>query len=476
MTSNDTIIAQSTPSGSGAIALVRMSGERSIELADSLASLMNGKKLAELPSHTVHLGWVINAEGEHLDQVLFILLKGPRTFTGEDTVEISCHNNPFIIESIIQRALQLGARLAGRGEFTRRAFESGKINLVQAEAINELICAQTELAIKNSLAQMDGSLSQWITDIESSLLKALAWCEASFEFLENEGDFSPQITTLLQEVNRKINQAQKSFDSRTQIRQGVRIALVGAVNAGKSSLFNRLLNQERSIVTPIAGTTRDTIEAGLYRNGTFWTLIDTAGIRQTDDIIEQEGVKRSLQEAQKADIILLVIDGSKELLDTNAQVYEQLLQDLILSESGLKTIIVKTKGDLPLVPLPKKLTAMLQDSLLKKDLKNSPEILSISSVTGNGCEALEKLIEKKIAALLASAQVPFMINQRHMNLLTVLEQQVIQILELLAHDMVHYELISYHLREALEESSQLTGKSISEAALDSVFNEFCVGK
>ncbi|HBL98916.1 TPA: tRNA uridine-5-carboxymethylaminomethyl(34) synthesis GTPase MnmE [Candidatus Dependentiae bacterium] len=455
MSLNDVIIAQSTPVGSGAIALVRMSGSQSVELADSLSLLMNGKKLSDLPSHTVHLGWVVDKHGEHLDQVLFILLKAPRTFTGEDTVEISCHNNPFIIESIIQRALELGARLAGRGEFTRRAFENGKINLVQAEAINELICAQTELAIKNSLAQMDGSLSQWITDIESSLLKALAWCEASFEFLEHEGDFAVQITTMLHDILHKIADARKSFDMRTQIRQGVRIALVGSVNAGKSSLFNRLLNQQRSIVTAIAGTTRDTIEAGLFRNGTFWTLIDTAGIRETDDVIEQEGVKRSLQEVEKADVVLLVIDGSTVLSPDSIRIYEHML-----SNAGSKIILVKNKADLPQAPLSEKFD----------------KTLPISSVTGFGCDILEKQLEKKVADLIGAAQVPFMINQRHMNLLVVLEHQVSQILELLSQNMVHYELVSYHLREALEGSSQLTGKSVSEAALDSVFNEFCVGK
>ena len=226
-------------------------------------------------------------------------MRSPKTFTGQDTVEITCHNNQFIIEEIINLAIANGARLAQQGEFTKRAVFNGKIDLVQAEAINELIHAQTQLALKQSLAQLTGSFSHCLASLEKELLKALALSEASFEFLDEEMDFAPQIQALISSLQNTITGIKKTFNQQQQIRQGIRIAIIGSVNAGKSSLFNALLNQDRAIVSAIAGTTRDAIEAGVYTKGNYWTLVDTAGLRQTHDIIEQEGIKRSLKRHKK---------------------------------------------------------------------------------------------------------------------------------------------------------------------------------
>lgn len=454
----NSIIAQSTPAGKGAIALLRLSGVDAFKIADHFALLPGHTLLSAQKTHTIHYGWVVDEQGGKIDQVLFLVMRGPHTFTGEDVLEITCHNNPFIVEMILQQAIRHGARLAQPGEFTRRAFENKKIDLVQAEAINELLCAQTEMALKKSLAQLEGSMSHWIAQIEKQLVKAYAWSEASFEFLDDEGDFGNTIKQQLQGVMDTIVQVKKTFDVQQQIRQGFRIALIGSVNAGKSSLFNRLLQQERSIVTDIAGTTRDTVEAGLYRNGNHWTLIDTAGLRQTHDVIEQAGIQRSFDEAHKADIIVLAIDSSRPITSEEKAVYEDLL-----ARHAHKIIVIAAKADKAL-------------GVVQKPFDTAPDtILSLSSVTGQNCEQLEQAIEGKINSLLQKSDAPFLLNKRQYSVLLVLEQQLKAVLPML-DGSIQYELVSYHLREMLEQVSELTGKSVSEAAMDLVFKEFCVGK
>lgn len=454
---NSTIIAQSTPAGKGALALIRLSGDAAFEIVDKIAYFSPQKNISQQTTHTIHYGWIVEMQGNELqkiDQVLFLIMHAPQTFTGQNTVEITCHNNPFIIQKIIDLAVQNGAYLAQSGEFTRRAFENNKLDLVQAEAINDILCAQTEMALKKSLAQLEGSFSHWIVRLEKQLIKAYAWSEASFEFLDDEGDFGVHIKEQLQEILSTIEIVKKTFDVQKQIREGFRIALIGSVNAGKSSLFNRLLAQERSIVTDIAGTTRDSIEAGLYRNGSHWTLIDTAGLRQTADIIEKAGIQRSFDEAHKADIILLVIDGSRAMTHEEALVYEQLFKDY-----HHKVIVIITKADKFQVCTHALVTHALQ----------------VSNIQNHGTRALEAALEEKIKNLVQQSESPFLINKRHYTILLTLESLLMHIIDMLQGD-IQYELVSYHLREALEHISQLTGKSVSEAAMDMVFKEFCVGK
>src|SRR3990172_1810525 len=344
--SNEPIIAQCTPQGSGAIALLRLSGDNAFAVADVISALPGNKKISSQATHTIHYGFVVDADGNHIDQVLLLVMHAPHTFTGDDTVEITCHNNPFIVQNILSTAINAGARLAQEGEFSRRAVLNNKIDIVQAEAINDLIHANTQLALKQSLSQLEGSFTQWIASIEKQLIKALALSEASFEFLDEENmEFNLQIKEIIEHVLATSNNLKTTFNQQQQIRSGIRIAIIGSVNAGKSSLFNALLNAERAIVTNIAGTTRDAIEAGLYKNGNYWTLIDTAGLRTTNDIIEQLGIKRSHEEAHKADIIVLVFDGSQKLSTAETAVYQQLLNDY-----HDKIIIITNKSDLPQHP------------------------------------------------------------------------------------------------------------------------------
>lgn len=454
---DQTIIAQCTPTGSGALALLRLSGVQALAIADAYVQLPASKKITQVPSHTVHYGIIKNTQGVLIDQVLCIVMHGPKTFTGQDTVEITCHNNQFIIEAIIEQAIIHGARLAQPGEFTKRAFLHNKLDLVQAEAINELIHANTQFALKKSLAQLDGSLSHWVHTLEQELLRALAWCEASFEFLDEETEFGTAIYQQLDTILTRIAQLKVTFDQQQQIRQGIRIALIGSVNAGKSSLFNALIGQNRSIVTNLAGTTRDAIEAGIYRNGNYWTLIDTAGLRQATDIIEQEGIKRSFDEAHKADIILLIFDGSRVLSSQEQTIYTRLLTDY-----PHKIILVHNKADLPAA----------QNHLL-----DTTHALLVSAITHNqALSTLEKRIEQKISTLFNAVESPFLLNKRQYTLLLALEQKLQTTQQLLESNSIPYELVSYHLKDALEHISDLTGKSISEASMDTVFKEFCVGK
>jgi len=449
----DTIIAQCTPSGSGAIALLRVSGQEALTIVNRCAKLTSSQSLVGAQSHTINHGWIINDRGDHLDEVLFLVMHAPRTFTGFHVVEITTHNNPFIIESVITRIIECGARPAQNGEFTRQAVENGKIDLVQAEAINELIHANSQQQLKQSLEQLEGSFSSWTLIIEKDLLKISALCEASFEFLEEDVDFSDQIRTLLKVILQKIATVKQAFDQQQHLRQGIRIALIGSVNAGKSSLFNALVGKKRAIVTDIAGTTRDVIEAGLYKNGAYWTLIDTAGLRTTDDSIEKEGIKRSHEEAHAADIVLLVIDNSRAMIEEEHTVYKKLLEQYVE-----KIIIIKNKAD-----------------LAAEEINFSHDTIMLSTKNNDDIKTLEELIQKKIDLIFTTTHTPFLLNKRHFTLLTGLEHKLFEVQTMLSGNIA-YELVAYHLTDALENISQLTGKSITEKMMDTIFKEFCVGK
>lgn len=418
-----------------------------------MCALASGKKLTEVTSHTVHYGAVQDSHGAVIDRVMVILMRGPKTFTGQDTIEITCHNNQFLIERIIDRAIACGARLADGGEFSRRSVLNNKMDLVQAEAVNELIHAAHQMSLKQSLSQLEGSFSQWIQTIEKRLIKCLALSEASFEFLEEEMNFDEQIKELLAKTLSDSAEIKKTFDQQQQIRDGIRIALLGSVNAGKSSLFNALLSKERAIVTEIAGTTRDVIEAGLFVDGTYWTLVDTAGLRSTDDVVEQKGIERSGQEAAKADIILLAYDGSRNMSDQEHAIYQD-----ILNRYGDKIILVHNKIDLGNQP-----------HLFAHDSSN------VSVNYPGTITKLHTIIKQKVAALFDGIASPFLLNKRQFHLLSNLEKNIHTMLPMLDGN-VAYELLSCHLQDAIANVAELTGKSISEAGMDAVFRSFCIGK
>jgi tRNA modification GTPase len=449
----DTIVAQCTPSGPGALALIRISGPDAAFIATQCAKLSSKKALKNVPTHTIHHGWVVDKDGTHLDEVMFFVMHGPRTFTGTNVVEITTHNNPFIIESVIKQIIECGARLAQKGEFSRQAVENGKIDLVQAEAINELIHANSQQLLKQSLQQLEGSFSHFIAELETDIVTLVALCEASFEFLEEDVDFSQQIKTTIAGTLKKINSLKKSFDQQQQLRQGIRIALIGSVNAGKSSLFNALIGKQRAIVTDIAGTTRDVIEAGLYKNGVYWTLIDTAGLRQADNLVEQKGIERSHHEAKTADIVLLICDGSRLMTTEEKKVYQE-----IVANYKEKIIPIQSKSDLP-----EKIKSLFSDSF------------KVNETNKKSIQKLEKALEERIKKQFEKDSSPFLLNKRHFTTLLSFEEQLKNI-QKMTTNTIEYELLAYHLKDALESLTELTGKSVNQKVFETVFQSFCVGK
>jgi tRNA modification GTPase len=453
------IIAQCTPSGPGALALLRITGVGAAAFVDQFCSLTSGALLAELPTHTIHYGTVIDNEGSIVDRVLFLLMQGPRTFTGQETVEITCHNNQFIIEEIIHTAITYGARLAEPGEFSKRAVLAGKIDIAQAEAIVEVIHAHTQKGIQLAMEQLAGSLSHHITSLYNELMTALAYCQGSFEFVEEEDmEFGTFIREKVAHILRAIESLNGNNARSKQIRQGVRIALIGAVNAGKSSLFNAIIGTNRAIVSPTAGTTRDVIEAGIYQNGVCWTLIDTAGIRETNEQIEQEGINRSLHEAKTADVILLAIDSTRSLTTLEQKTYEQLYKDF-----QHKIIIVHTKNKANSIPA-------------HFDIDTNAIQLCTTIEDRGTINVLTDTLRSYVQTAFFSTTSSFLLSKRQHQLLSVLQRHLKDTMEILNKDHIAYELVACHLSDALANVAELTGKSISEEAMNRVFEQFCVGK
>ena len=451
------IIAQCTPQGIGAIALLRLCGFNAAQLATNLARLSSGRVLHEQQTHTIHFGCVIDDQGAPIDQVMFLLMKGPKTFSGQDTVEITCHNNPLLIEQIINRALQLGARKAEPGEFAKRAVLNGKIDLLQAEAIHDLITAPTQQAIKISLEQVQGTLSSWMRNLEQQILKIIAYTEASFEFLDEELTFESEIVQMIKFLCKQTDQLLQTYDKQHYIKEGIKIALVGSVNVGKSSLFNALLKKQRAIVTDIAGTTRDTIESGMIYEGNFITFVDTAGLRDTSDVVEKQGIDRSFSEAHIADILLVVFDVTKKVSQEEIFVYQEILQ-----KYSEKTIVVFNKID-------------AHSHIFPDFISQQQPVIKVSAQTQENISFLQKAIIEKMNLLLGQGNISYVLNKRQYDILQAFYIKMLKISDR-AQKHIDYELLAMELKDCLELLAELTGKDAREAVLDAVFKGFCVGK
>jgi tRNA modification GTPase len=473
-----TIVALCTPQGSGAIALIRLCGDNVFGVVESISKLACEKSVLQVESHTIQFGFVVDPEDNSkitkknvtVDDVLFFIMRGPKTFTGQDTIEISCHNNPFIIEKIIQLACKYGARMARPGEFSKRAVLNGKMNLLQAEAINDLIHAQNEIALKKSMEQLHGTLSNFILDLQTDFVRLLAFVEACFEFIEEEQkdiNLDELIKARCTEILKKLSEIKINFSQQKQIRDGVKITLLGLVNTGKSTLFNTLLNQERAIVSDIEGTTRDTVESSVYNNGAFWTFIDTAGLRQTGDVIELQGIERSLAQAKTADLILLVFDATQKLSNDQEIRYKEIID--LYSE---KVIFVVNKIDQS--DFVKNELGFAKNGL-DQFLQNYDPVFAVSAKERSGMSALMQAIKNKIEKMFQMQQSPFLLNQRQARLITEIDLKFDYVVNNQLNSL-EYELMAYKLKEILELMFELTGRNINERVLDSVFNEFCVGK
>jgi tRNA modification GTPase len=455
---DDTIAAIATPLGEGGLAVVRLSGPRALPIADASFRPVGKRSLtpSAAPSHTIQFGRIIRGETV-IDEVLLAVLRAPRTFTREDTVEISCHGGLLPAKLVLDTVIAGGARLAEPGEFTKRAFLNGRIDLAQAEAVADLIHSRTELALAAANEQLAGKLSQRINHLRDDLMHTLAHVEAHIDFPDE--DIAPATRSqLLARLHAGIAFMQQLLGTANEgqlLRRGIRAAIVGQPNAGKSSLLNQLLGHERAIVSPIPGTTRDTIEETANIRGLPVIFIDTAGLREAQDEIEREGIRRSHASLQQAELILHVLDASQPLTDADTAGFAGF--------AAKKRIFVRNKTDLP---------ARWE---LPAALKAGP-VVDICCLSGAGIEALKDAIKHLIwAGEIKSEMLQVAINSRHQDALNRARQSTHQAADALAADAT-LELVAMDLRIAANAVGEIVGKTTTEDLLDSIFSTFCIGK
>ncbi|HEV2331396.1 MAG TPA: tRNA uridine-5-carboxymethylaminomethyl(34) synthesis GTPase MnmE [Verrucomicrobiae bacterium] len=452
MSFDDTIAAIATPLGEGGLAVLRISGPEAIAIADKI--FVGKDRPSTAPSHTLHFGKIVR-DGSTIDEVLLAMLRAPRTFTREDTVEISCHGGILPAKLILDAILEKGARPAEPGEFTRRAFLNGRIDLAQAEAVADLIHSRTELALAAANEQLAGQLSRRINRLRDDLLHILAHVEAHIDFPDEDiaPDTRGQLLKRLEDGLAFIAQLLQTANEGQILRRGIRAAIVGRPNSGKSSLLNQLLGRDRAIVSPIPGTTRDTIEETANVRGLPVVFIDTAGLREARDEIEIEGIRRSRQSLAQAELILHVLDANQPLTTEDENYFTEF--------AGKKKILVRNKIDLPVCcELPPGL----------------PPPMDVSCATGQGVESLKDAIKAIVwSGEIQAEMLQVMINSRHQDALNRARAAALRTAEAL-RDNAALELVALDLRIAVAAVGEIVGKTTTEDLLDSIFGQFCIGK
>lgn len=459
VTEFDTIAAISTPPGEGAISIVRMSGEEAVSIAQKVFS---GKDLTQAKSHTINYGHIVDPKThEEIDEVMVSLMLAPKTFTREDVIEINCHGGIVATNRILRLLLVNGARLAEPGEFTKRAFLHGRIDLTQAESVMDLIRAKTDRSMKIALNQLDGNLSHLIDSLRKDILDVLAQVEVNIDYPEYD-DVEEMTTKLLKEkaieIKQRIEQLLKTASQGKIMREGLATALVGRPNVGKSSLLNHLLHEDKAIVTDVAGTTRDVIEEYVNVSGVPLKLIDTAGIRETDDKVEKIGVERSKKAIEQSDLVLLVLNAAESLTKEDFE--------LIRLTNDKKRIIILNKTD-------------LEEKLDRKELAkisgNAP-VYATSILKNEGVEALEEAISKLFFNGIENSQSTVMVtNARHIALLKKAQNSLDSVLEGISSGMP-VDLVQIDMTEAWNLLGEITGESYEDELLDQLFSQFCLGK
>ncbi|MBS1660247.1 MAG: tRNA uridine-5-carboxymethylaminomethyl(34) synthesis GTPase MnmE [Bacteroidetes bacterium] len=449
----DTIVALATPPGVGAIGVLRVSGPASFNIVNQL---FTGKDLLAQPSHTLHVG-VLKEGEEQLDEVVVSLFRGPRSYTGEDVIEISCHGSPYVQERVIQALLHAGARLAKAGEFTQRAFLNGKLDLTQAEAVADLIASNTAASARTALHTIRGGFSKTLRDLREQLISFSALIELELDFSQEDVEFADrtQLYHLISEAEEVTSALLASFSLGNVIRNGVAVAIVGKPNAGKSTLLNTLLNENRAIVSEIAGTTRDTIEETLNIDGIIFRLIDTAGIREhTADIIEQIGVGRSLEKMDQADIIVYLFDVRDESSSVAAIRSE-------LQEKGKPFLLVANKVDI------------LGEETARLHF---PQELLISARDHRHIDILrQRLVDLVLQGKAAAGDGTIVTNARHYHALQEVSRSLMTIHKGM-DEMLPGDLLALDIRHCLHWLGEITGEVTTEDRLDYIFSKFCIGK
>jgi len=462
MIPQDTIIALATPSGVGAIAVIRLSGKDAITYANQFFKSVSGKNLEKQQSHTIHLGHIID-EKRVLDEVLISIFKGPNSYTGENVVEISCHGSRFIQQQILQLFLKNGCRMADGGEFTLRAFLNGKLDLSQAEAVADLISSENEASHEIALKQMRGGFSNEIKKLRDELLNFASLIELELDFSEEDVEFADRkrFEELLSRIQNVLKSLIDSFAIGNVIKNGIPVAIVGEPNVGKSTLLNAILNEERALVSEIAGTTRDTIEDEMVFGGIGWRFIDTAGIRNTDDIVEGMGIKRTFDKMEKAEVIIYLIEV-KKVLDYGEEFKKEILE--IRKKYPKKVLIVAGNK---------------MDELTLAQIENIntqfPEISLLSAKKGTGVDCImEQLLEFANSGALG-ANNTIITNSRHYDALQKALEEI-QKVQYGLNNEVSGDLLSIDIRQALYHFGEITGEITSDDLLGNIFANFCIGK
>ena len=466
MIQNDTIVALASPSGSGAIAVIRVSGAEAISICQSVFSSISGKNISKQKSHTLHLGHIVDGE-KVIDQVLLSIFKGTNSYTGENTIEISCHGSTYIQQQIIQLLLRKGCRMANAGEFTLRSFLNGKMDLSQAEAVADLISSDNEASHQIAMQQMRGGFSNEIKELRQELLNFASLIELELDFAEEDVAFADrtQFRELLNRIEFVLKRLIDSFAVGNVIKNGIPIAIVGEPNVGKSTLLNALLNEERAIVSEIAGTTRDTIEDELVIGGIGFRFIDTAGIRETADIIESLGIRKTFEKIEQAQVVLYLFDSLKFKVQSSEYILE----------------IEKIKNQFPLKPLVviiNKLDLMteFEISTIRKELETlNIKLIFISAKDNIGVDDLKNQLLSFVNTGALRNNETIVTNTRHYDsLLKALEE--IQKVNFGLQTNISSDLMAIDIREALYHFGMITGEVTNDELLGNIFANFCIGK
>ena len=468
--SEECICALATPAG-GAIGIIRLSGSEAIRLTDKVFVSVSGKQLSAAKPNTLHYGEIKDKDGHTIDDVLVSVFRAPHSYTGEDSTEISCHGSRYILQQVLQRLIEVGCRQAEPGEYTRRAYMNGKMDLSQAEAVADLIASTNKATHQMALSQLKGHFSSELTLLREKLLKMTSLLELELDFSDHEElEFADrsELRALAVEIEKKITTLAHSFETGNALKQGVPVAIVGKTNVGKSTLLNRLLHEEKAIVSNIHGTTRDVIEDTTLIDGITFRFIDTAGIRKTDDVVENIGIERTYQKMEEAKIVIWLLDA----LPTEAEI-----EDMKEKNQGKKLLMVFNKIDE--ISFDKAVLSSDENSQTSSSISLSNEnvsILNISARTGENVSDLEQ-------ALVRAADIPeitendvIVTSARHYEALLRADESLSRVLESMDMGMSG-DIIAEDLKMALEELGEITGGQISsQETLNNIFKHFCIGK
>lgn len=464
----DTIAALSTPKGVGAIGIIRISGSRSLELLEKTV------KFKKTPTErTVYFGNFFDSACEIIDEVMYVYFKAPRSYTGEDMVEIYCHGGILVTDKILDTIIKLGARLAENGEFTKRAFLNGKMDLIKAESVLQIIEAKSETGLKLALENLKGKLSSEVDFIRSYLLDILSKIEVSIDYGDDVDIDQTEILNDLKKIKYILEEKLKDADKKLHLTSGITLAIVGKPNVGKSTLLNRLLMEDRAIVTDIPGTTRDIIKGEIKIGGVHFVISDTAGIRETEDTVEKIGIERALNEAKKSDVIIFVLDATTGFTAEDEYIYN-ILKDSN-SYNGHNIIFVWNKTDISDSKYqinPSHISDISNISDISEKIKNS---LKISAYNGFGMRELEKKILEVVQPLIDEGELAHITSLRQLEHLKkvkfYIDKSIVEI-----ERMVPIDIVSISIRESLASLDELTGRVFSIDLVDNIFSKFCVGK